>query len=137
MSGWFWRRAALLGLGILVVLALAQLGHAAAPTDARISSLIAAAWPGDSTVAECIAGRESTGTPGHYDPRAYSGGQYGLFQIAAQWHPGFDTARAYDPAYNIAYAHRIYLDALHRYGWRYRWSGPAGTLWTTAHGCGA
>lgn len=126
----------------VIVLVAASAAHAATPqlSDQVIGRMIRAAFPDDPITAECIASSESTGThrpPWHFDVAAENAGQYSLYQIAADWHPSYDVSRRYDVAYNIHYARGLYLNAKARWGWRYRWSGPNGTLWTTAAGCGA
>jgi len=46
------------------------------------------------------------------DPRAYSAGQYGLFQVAYRWHARRVNSPEdlFDPATNIRVAHAIWLD---------------------------
>lgn len=46
------------------------------------------------------------------DPRAYSAGNVGLFQINEihRWRVGGDASRLYDPEINVAVAHAIYSE---------------------------
>lgn len=110
---------------ILTVLALAP------KAGASIESKIRKAFPRDGGAAVCIAKRESG-----LRPEASNGRSKGLFQIDVEAHPWVDASRIFDAAYNIVVARKLYLASWHHYGWRYRWSGPTGTLWTTHALCG-
>ena len=88
--------------------------HVYSPTI--VSLIISYDWPCDEALgvvygnARCPYG-ESTG-----DPNAYSGGNYGLYQINAihAARVGYDLGRLFDPATNIGVAYGLWLER----GWQ-------------------
>ena len=72
----------------------------------------------------CIAGMESTGQRGHFNPRAFNGVDYGTFQIEWIAHQYFNKSRLFEIGYNVSAAKHIYLDAG---GW---------SPWSTRGSCG-
>lgn len=118
-------RVAMSTIVLILALTLAPLA------GATIERQIRKAFPRDGDAAVCIAKRESGLRPG-----ASNGRSKGLFQIDVEAHPWVDASRIFEAAYNIVVARKLYLASWHNYGWRYRWSGPTGTLWTTHALCG-
>lgn len=107
------------------------------PTQKAIVTLIRHVFPDDQERALCIAARESTGTPGRFDPGSDNGISFGLFAIHQRtWDWRYnpraipvvgkvDWRRIYEPAYNARIARLIYDNA---HGWR---------PWSTRGMCGA
>lgn len=106
--------------------------HALSRRALSIAERIRAAFPDDPATAECIAAYESTGTPGHFNPRARNGANLGLMQINSDAHSQYDRRRLLEVAYNLRAARELYLAARRRWGWRGRWVD-----WTTRRLCGA
>lgn len=126
-----------LALTLFALTAPTALAHPRPKNQRAIIALIRATFPDDPDRALCIAARESTGTPGMFNPAADNGISYGLFQIHKHtWYwrinpraipvvGRLDWKRIYEPAYNARAARKIYL---HAHGW-----GP----WDTRGMCGA
>jgi soluble lytic murein transglycosylase-like protein len=103
-------------VAVLVALpaAAAPLGAAAPARGAASASLlklIRKTFPRDAARAVCVARHESS-----LRPRAYSRGNYGLFQINWSAHSYLDRSRLFQPVYNVRAARRIYDDARRRWG---------------------
>lgn len=125
-----------IGVILLWALILAKWAAGAPVPQREVVAMIRRVFPDDQKRALCIAARESTGTPGLYDPGSDNGISYGLFAIHRRtwdWHYNpraipvvgkIDWRRIYEPAYNARSARKIYD---HAGGW-----GP----WSTRGMCG-
>lgn len=115
--------------------------------DRQLAAMIRRVFPDDQARALCVAGLESTGVPGHYDPAAQNGSNTGLFQIDERtwdWRArtGYyrrlvirivgrlDWRRMHEALYNARAARRLYL--YERRQFRNGW-----LPWTTRELCGA
>jgi hypothetical protein len=130
-----------LGLAVLVVPAHA--GHVRT-SHRSVAQIIRHAFPDDQRRALCVAGYESTGTPGHFDATASNAGSDGLFELnGAVWDPARNPRaaaivghvswrRIFEPAYNAMVARRIYV-----YDRRHRADHDGWHQWSTRGLCGA
>lgn len=139
-------RAVTVVVASLTVVVLVLPAHAShrEPAKQSIGQIIRATFPDDQRRALCIAGYESTGSPGRFNAAASNHDSDGLFEInGAVWNPErnhralaivgrVSWRRIFEPAYNAMVARRIYVyDRHHRAdhdGWH---------QWDTRGLCGA